>query len=150
MRLPEHHNASDNKPPVRSRDYSFFYFQHEGESGRSYLRFTRLGVTLILLIIVVPLILILIFFLISSSRIENMNTNVHIPVQTSTPYSDNRPLIIQQPTSLPQPKIRQQPMNVPNPLTEPSGIHDNEYPTPNRSPSSQSSNRSPNFNHNGL
>jgi hypothetical protein len=125
MRAPEHDNASDHQPPVRRRDYSLFFFQHEGT--KTFLRFTPLGVTIILLLIVVPLILVLILYLVNSRQIENMNTNVHVPVQTSTPNSDNRPLmIIQRPTSLPPPKIRQQPMNVPNPLKEPPVVNSNE------------------------
>ena len=132
MRPPEHDNTSNNKPPVRRRDYSLFFFEQQG--NRSYLRFTPLGVTVVMLLIVVPLILILILFWINSRQIENINTNVRIPVQTSTPSSDNKPLIKMAPPLPSPPRIRQQPMNVPNPLRELPIVNSNEQLRPQPKP----------------
>ena len=144
MQSSEDQPVNHNKRPVRRRDYSLFYFQHDVESGRSYLRFTPLGVTVILLLTIVPLILVLVLYFVNSQASQEIKVNTNIPVHSSTPDPVNRPLIIQRPTSLPQPKIRQQPMTISNPLRDPLIINSNEYPRPNRSPTPQSSNRSVN------
>lgn len=140
MKPSEHHPVNDNQPPRQRKDYALFFFETSG--NRTHLRFTRFGVTVILLITFVPVILVLIYTVISTSRISNMNVNANV---TGTPSSTNRPIIIQRATPVPvQPKIIRPPMNTPNPLNDPVIINRGESPTPSRSPTPQSSNRSVN------
>jgi hypothetical protein len=140
MRPSEHHPDNDNHPPKKRKDYALFFFETIG--NRTHLRFTRLGVTVILLITFVPVILVVIYTVISTSRISNMNINANV---MSTPNPTNRPVIIQQPTPVrAQPKIIRPPMNTPNPLNDPIIINRSEDPTPSRSPTPQNTNRSAN------
>jgi hypothetical protein len=142
MRPSEHNNTRENKTSVRGKDYSFFFFEQRG--NRSYLRFTPLGVTVIVFLTVVPVILILVIVMIRSRQISDMNINTNITTTTPTPYPANMPIIIQQPTPMRPPKIRQQPMNVPNPLRE-SPVNNINENKPTRPPATnQNSNSSAN------
>jgi hypothetical protein len=124
MQPPEHH-PGDNKLPKQRKDYSLFFFEQQG--NRSYLRFTPLGVTVILLLIAVPLILILILYFVNSQNLEDIKINTNISVQSPTPYTVNR-TIIPRPTPVPAlPKVRQPQIKVPEqPLNEPPINNTNE------------------------
>jgi hypothetical protein len=54
MRPHEPDDLREHQPTTRRRAYSLFFFQHDG--GRSYLRFTLLGVIVFALLIVVPVV----------------------------------------------------------------------------------------------
>jgi hypothetical protein len=130
MRPPEPHHESDHRPPPRRRDYAFFYFQQQG--GRSYLRFTLLGVIAIVLLILIPITALLIFFFVNSHN-SVMETNVNITPTTTTPYSANAPLLRMPPTPSPMKRVKQPSFNMPTPATLPTPVNNaNERIVPER------------------
>lgn len=98
MRPPENDSDSETKSPERRRDYSLFYFQHEG--GRTTFRFSPLGAALIVLMTLIPLGALFIFVM--SSITPGANVNIRVP-PASTPSPD-KPLIRQAPP-VPPPRV---------------------------------------------
>lgn len=137
MRPPEPHHESDQRPPTRRRDYAFFYFQQQG--GRSYLRFTLLGVIAIVLLILIPITALLIFFF-ANSRTSVWETNVNITPTTTTPYSANAPMLRIPPTPSPTKRVKQPTFNMPTPATVSTPVKNaNERIVPARTPQPQPS-----------
>ncbi len=140
MRPHEPNNVSDRKPPIRRRNSSLFYFQREGQ--RSHLRFTPLGVTVVVLIIVVPVIALLIMFFINS-RTPGPEVNTNVTVQPAAPYSPNTPVIRQAPPPSPAKAVKQPAANMPAPPIPPTPVNNSNgqlvprqspQPTPSESP----------------
>jgi len=130
MRPHEPNNESDRKPPIRRRNNSLFYFQQEGQ--RSYLRFTPLGVTVLVLIIVIPILALLIMFFINSRTPEpRVNTNITVP--PTTPFSANTPIIRQAPPPSPPKAIKQPSVPAPPAVASPSN-NLNAKSAPKRTP----------------
>jgi hypothetical protein len=127
MRPHEPHDRGDYEPPPRRRDYSLFFFRHEG--GRSYLRFTLLGVIVSALLFVIPLAALLILYFIDLQD-PGPRTNVNVtvllsPAPTNTPY-------FQLPPSRPLPTPRMPPPPTLEPLN--SNAPELIIPTPVRTP----------------
>lgn len=109
MRPDEQYNHNDSHQAHSPKKLELFFFESVG--NRSYLRFTKLAVVLILCLTLVSLIGIFTLFLYNraSSSSEQINVNVRtIPSPNATPF---RNVIIQAPTpQSPPPKIRMQPL----------------------------------------
>lgn len=132
MRPLTPHHESDHRPLPRRRNYSLFYFQQQG--GRSYLRFTLLGVIAVALLILIPITALLIFFFISSQT-SVRETNVNITPTTTTPYSANAPLLRIPPPPSPTKRIKQPAFNMPTPATVSTPVGNaNEIIVPTRTP----------------
>ena len=122
MRPPDHHDVSGDEPQIRRRDYSLFFFQTEG--SRTYFRFTRLGVILIVLLTVIPLVALFVLLLASSrSPASNVNANVRV-LPAATPFTPDKPIIQKAPPLRTPPKVGKQPGYG---MPAPSGI-----PTPGK------------------
>jgi hypothetical protein len=109
MRPDEQYNHSDSQQPHSPKKLELFFFETVG--NRSYLRFTKLAVILILCLTLISLVGIFTLFVYNhaSSSSEQINVNVRtIPSPSATPF---RNVIIQAPPpqSTP-PKIRMQPL----------------------------------------
>jgi hypothetical protein len=132
MRPHEPHDEGDQGRPPRRRDYSLFYFQHEG--GRSHLRFTLLGVVVFALLIIIPIMaLLILFFINSQTPATEVNTNV--TVRPAAPYSPNTPLIRQAPPPSPARNIKQPTFNMPTPPLPPTPLsNSNERLAPRHTP----------------
>jgi hypothetical protein len=130
MRPHEPYDERDHEPPPRRRDYSLFFFRHEG--GRSYLRFTLLGVVASALLFVIPLAALLILYFIDLQD-PGPRTNVNVTVLPSPTASTNTPFFTL-PPSRPLPTLRPPP-RMPPPL-EPLNSNAPELviPTPGRTP----------------
>lgn len=92
--------------PRQKRRFELFFF--ESVNGRTYLRFTRLAVALIIALTVIPLAALLILFL-SRPAVDDTKVDVTIrprPDSTST----NGPIIKQPPPQRLPPTLRHQPM----------------------------------------
>jgi hypothetical protein len=78
MRPGEHDTQDNSLPPTRRRPFELAYLEHTGDgNGRTHLRFTRLGVAVILLLTIIPLVALLVLFLMNSRRPTlDVNTNV--------------------------------------------------------------------------
>lgn len=132
MRPPEPQHENDHRPPTRRREYSLFYFQQQG--GRSYLRFTMLGLILLLLLILIPITALLIFYF-TNSQTSVRETNVNITPTTTTPYSANTPILRIPPAPSPTKRVKQLPLNMPTRVTPPTPANNaNEPIVPKRTP----------------
>lgn len=88
-------------------DFSLFYFERKGE--RTYLRFTRLGVALILLLTIVPLAVLFIFLLVNSRATPASDVNTNIRVLPASPPLVDKPVIKKAPPLRTPPKAGKQP-----------------------------------------
>jgi predicted permease len=109
MGLDKQSDAHDSQ--MARRKFELFYFEMVG--SRSYLRFTRLTVFLIIGLMVVSLGLILGLFLLRSQPSDAVLVNVNITVPPATPYSSNTPIIRQPPPQSPPPGIKQPKYSMP-------------------------------------
>jgi hypothetical protein len=101
-------------------DFSLFYFERKGE--RTYLRFTRLGVALILVLTVVPL-LALSLLVLTRSRVPapDVNANVRVLPAATPSSSPGKPVIQKAPPLRPPPKTGKQPgYSMPVPSASPT------------------------------
>jgi hypothetical protein len=132
--MPSHepYNPNDQRPATRRRDYSLFYLQQQG--GRSYLRFTLLGVIALLLLILIPITALLIFYF-TNSQTAVRETNVNITPTTTTPYSINTPILQMPPTPSPTKRVKQPTFNIPTPTALPTPANNTNEPiVPERTP----------------
>lgn len=82
---PDDHDTHDDMRPHTPRRFALFFFE-SGGGGRTYLRFTRLGVIVILLLTIIPLIALLVLFMMNSSRpMPDVNTNISILPASPSP-----------------------------------------------------------------
>jgi hypothetical protein len=108
MKPTDQFNDNDNQPSQRRGNLELFFVERIG--NRSFLRFTRLGVILILCFTVLPLIAIFTIFLFQSnpSSLEQINANVPM---TERPQINLNQNITKQVPPLPSPpKVRMQPL----------------------------------------
>ena len=140
MRPHEPNDVSDHELLTRRRGNPLFYFQQEGQ--RSYLRFTLLGVTVVVLIIVIPVIALLVMFFINS-RTPNPEVNTNVTMQPAAPYPPNTPIIQQAPPPSPAKAIKQPAASMPTTPTPPTRVNNSNgllvprqspQPTPSESP----------------
>jgi hypothetical protein len=132
MRPHEPDDLRDRQQQPRQRDYALFFFQHDG--GRSYLRFTLLGVIASALLFVVPLAALLILYFFDPQG-PGPRTNVNVSVLPSPP-PPNTPYF-QLPPSRPLPTPRPPPRMPPPPTLEPLNSNAPELvviPTPGPTP----------------
>lgn len=86
---PQEEQSLDHSRSLKPRrNYDLYFIDHIG--ARSYLRFTRLGVIVILLLTIVPLVVILLLF-ITREPIGKINVNITAP--PATPFDPNKPVI---------------------------------------------------------
>ena len=132
MRPLEDRTLNESDPPVRRRNFEFFYYEQLG--SRLYLRFTRLGVIAILVFTLIPISAILLLFLFQEPAKE---VNVNITTPPERPYDSNKSIIKAPPPSpafTPKP-IRQTPVILPTPPLLPSPDRNrSETPTVKPSP----------------
>jgi len=108
----------DRKKHGGVMNLELFYFERVGT--RSYLRFTRLGLILILIFTVLPVIALLFLFLLNQST-PMPDTDVRI--KPAAPINASMYPTIHQPTPLPTPKALRQPKAArPSPPVLPSPI----------------------------
>jgi hypothetical protein len=113
-------------------NFSLFYFERKGE--RTYLRFTRLGVAVILLLTVVPLAVLFIFLLVNSRATPASDVNTNIRVLPASPPSVDKPIIQKAPPLRTPQKAGKQPAYsapTPQPTHTPD---DNGQLRPNQQP----------------
>lgn len=106
MKPDEQYTHNNNQPPRPYRRLELVFFETIG--NRSYIRFTRFAVILILCLIVIPVLAIFAIFLYSSASINSGQVNANVPM---TVRPDAIPLPNIKPAPLqPPPKIRMQPL----------------------------------------
>jgi hypothetical protein len=131
MRPLEDQTLDESKPPTPHRRLELFYYERWGT--RLYLRFTRLGVIIILLLTAVPLAAILLLFL-SNQPDEKINLNVTVP--SPSPYSPEKPILQPPPPAPTLPRVDKQSTStipaLPSPLT--SNRNSNEQILPKQTP----------------
>jgi hypothetical protein len=122
MRTDESYTYEDNNgQPRSSGKFELFFFESAG--SRTHLRFTRLGVVLILCFTVIPVLAIFTLFL--YNRIPSSSEQINVNVRSS-PSPDATPIrnvIIQAPRPQPLPKVHRAPLLPPPNL--PAGPVDN-------------------------
>lgn len=140
MRSDEQSNPDDSQMPRRR--FELFYFERVG--SRSYLRFTRLTVILIIGLTVVSLGSILVLFLISAKPGDSSPVNVNIAVPSQSPFSPDKPIIRQPPPAPLPPKVANQPKySIPARSTPTINHNVNEQSVPKRMPQARPSEAPP-------
>lgn len=104
MGLQEPRLPVNTEPSARSRRYALWYLQQEGL--RFYLRFTLLGVIVVVLLTIIPIIAIFSLFIIGNSSSDIDNVNISITPRAPS-YDDTRTLIKPAPPPPTLPKVRQ-------------------------------------------
>ncbi len=127
MRPLEDQSLDESKHPARRRSLELIY--HEQRGTRLYLRFTRLGVIIILLLTVIPLVAILFLFV---SNQPNKNINLNVTVPSPSPYSPEKTILRQPPPAPSLPKVDTTIPALPSPLT--SDRNSNEQILPKQTP----------------
>ena len=135
MRPEERFTHKDNQPYRPRRRLELFFFEIEG--NRSYLRFTRLAVILILCFTVIPIAAILTLFLYNQASINSEQINVNVRSTASPDVTPLRNVIIQTPTPQPLPKVRQSPLLPPPALPSESIRNMNKQIAPSQTPQHQ-------------
>ena len=125
----EDRTLNESEPPVRRRNFEFFFYEQLG--SRLYLRFTRLGVITILLFTLIPISTILLLFLFQEPARE---VNVNITTPPERPYDSNKSIIKAPPPAFTPKPIRRTPIIVPTPPLLPSPVR-NRSETPTAKPS---------------
>lgn len=135
MRPSEHHTVNKLKTPDHRRHYSLFFF--ETVDGRTYLRFTRWAVILIIGLTVISIVSILVIFLMSSQQSATEPVNVNVTVPSRLPSPSNKP-ILRQPAPQPQPpKVAQPGYSIPaSPNTPQLNKNFNGQTAPRKAPES--------------
>lgn len=110
----EHPSVNEHKMHRQKRRHSLVFFETVDE-GRTYLRFTRLAVILIVGLIVVSIVLILVLFLLNSQQIASEPVNVNVSVPTPSPYLSNKPILRPPPPAPQPPKVEQPVYSMPTP-----------------------------------
>jgi hypothetical protein len=105
MRSEEHITGKKIIPHQRRLKLELFYFERVG--SRSYLRFTRLGIILILLFTILPLIAILSLFLINRST---STPDVDVTIKPRQADNTSTYPAIKQPSPPPSQKAVRQPL----------------------------------------
>jgi hypothetical protein len=142
MRPREDQSPNGSKSSDLRRNIKQFFFETVG--GRTYLRFMRLVVILIIGLTVISLASIIILFMLRSQPDNSVPVNVNIIPQPSTPYTPDNPIIRKVPSRSSPPKVDQQPKHrtsVPPPPLMPDN-KGNEQSTP-KPPSRSSPSESP-------
>lgn len=117
MRQNEQYTHNDSQPPQPRRRLELVFFEKIG--NRSYIRFTRFAVILILCLVLIPILMIFAIYLYSSASINSGQVNANVPL-TVRPDAIPLPSIKQALPLPPQPKIRRQPLPpAPTPLALP-------------------------------
>src|SRR5829696_6082093 len=102
MRPNEHDTHDDTRPHTPRRSFELFFFESSSNGRRhTYLRFTSLGVIVILLLTIIPLVTLLILLVMNSRRpATEVNTNIRT---LPAPSPANSPIIREiPPMSLPR------------------------------------------------
>lgn len=107
MQSDEQHTYNNQSRRPNKR-FELFFFETVG--NRSYLRFTRLAVVLILCFTVIPIAAILTLFLYNQASINSEEINVNVRSAPRTNATPLRNVIIQTPTPQPVPKVHRQPL----------------------------------------
>lgn len=138
MLPPEYPSVNEHKTHGQKRRYSLVFFETVDE-GRTYLRFTRLAVILIVGLIVVSIVSILVLFLLNSKQLASEPVNVNVRMPSPTPYLSNKPILRPPPPAPQPPKVEQPVYSMPTPpYTQPPGKNFNGQATretPQTSPS---------------
>jgi hypothetical protein len=108
MKPNDQFTSNDNQPSQRHGNLELFFVERIG--NRSFLRFTRLGVILILCFTVLPLIAIFTIFLFRSASINSEPVNANVPMTERPQLILNQNLIKQVPPLPSPPKVRMQPL----------------------------------------
>jgi hypothetical protein len=99
---PEERNISGGNNPQRLRWFELFYFEQVG--SRTYLRFTRLTLFLVVGLTVLSILLLFALFL-SKGRGRPEDIDVNVVAPTATPYDYNKPTLRQAPPGPTPPKV---------------------------------------------
>jgi hypothetical protein len=143
MRSDEQSRQNESQALHPRRKFELFFFENVG-GGRTYIRFTRLAVILIIGLTVVSLASILIIFMLRSQPSDAAPVNVNISVPPATPYSANTPIIRQPPPQSPPPIIKQPKYSMPvSPTPQMPSNSANEQIAPRQTPQSSPSESPP-------
>lgn len=99
MRPDEYHNPTGNDTRRGGR-FELFFFEQIG--SRSYLRFTRLALLLVVCLTVIPMVAICALFF-TQSRVDLKNVNIDIRAQPGAPANYGGPIVMPPPTTMPAP-----------------------------------------------
>jgi multisubunit Na+/H+ antiporter MnhC subunit len=134
MHLHEDQSLGGSKSSNQRRNLGLFYF--ETIAGRTYLRFTRSAIILILGLTAISVGSILVIFVMSSQQSATEPVNVNVTTPTQAPPSLSNKHILRQP--LPQsqpPKVAQPVYSMPTPLnTQPLNKNFNSQTILKRTP----------------
>lgn len=110
MQSDEQHTYNNNQSRRPNKRFELFFFETVG--NRSYLRFTRLAVVLILCFTVIPIAAILTLFLYNQASINSEQINVNVRSTASPGATPLQNVILQAPTPQPVPKVHRQPLQL--------------------------------------
>jgi hypothetical protein len=99
---PEERNVPGGNDPQRRRGFEMFYFEQIG--SRTYLRFTRLTLFLIVGLIVLSILLLFVLFL-SNRRGRPEEVDINVVAPTATPQDYNKPVLQPAPSGPTPPKV---------------------------------------------
>lgn len=103
MRPDDQQDPAERGRASRAGRFQLFYFEQVGGS-RTYLRFTRLTVFLIVGLTVLAILLLFALFL-SNRRDRPEDIDVNVIAPTATPYDYNKPVLRQAPPGPTPPKV---------------------------------------------
>jgi hypothetical protein len=123
MHPDDQHDPADRGRASRAGRFQLFYFEKIG-SSRTYLRFTRLTLFLIVGLIVLSILLLFALFL-SKGRGCPEDIDVNVVAPTATPYDYNKPVLRRATPGPTPPKVIKQPS---------AGVPPSPSPTPSPAP----------------
>ena len=134
MRSDEQITSEDNDRPKPRPRLEFFYYEQVG--SHYYLRLTWLTVILVVGLTVVSLAMILAIFFLSDRPDPEKDVNLNITAPSRSPYSPDKPILRQPPSTPLPPKVGiQSKSSVPTPTSTPAGSSNtNEQIVPKQSP----------------
>src|SRR5205085_9214200 len=104
MQPNEKNTSEDDRPPKRGINLELFFFEQVG--SRSYLRFTKLALYLILFMTLVAIAMLLALFVLNrNQKPEEINLNITVP--TPVPTNPNKTLLQPAPSLLAPRKVFQ-------------------------------------------
>jgi hypothetical protein len=135
MRSSDEPPVNDDTTLYKRKEHSLFFL--ESVDGRTYLRFTRWAVILIIGLTVVSIVSILVIFLMSSQQSATEPGNVNVTVPSRLPSPSNKPILRQPAPQSQPPKVAKPSHGIPaTPNTPQLNKNSNGQTVPRQAPQS--------------